>query len=199
MSSSFLLPCQMFLCLTHPEGSTPARPCLTSTLPIVSASPSSALSSLRKVIITESGYLHLTTHSTVCCLHQMATPLPQRIPQKSRRQRGLKPLEEATPGVVRSAETGDPLFPSGRLYFSSVSSVFCSVRRVGSTSNSTSCDTRTSRAPPSLSSASLSDSSTPSVSLSSSYLGKDLQEYSVFIVEANHNPRSSLREVDVDI
>ena len=54
-------------------------------------------------------YLHLATHSTVCCLHQMATPLPQRIPRISRRQRGLEPSEEVTPGVVGSAETGSPL------------------------------------------------------------------------------------------
>ena len=51
-------------------------------------------------------YLHHTTHSTVCCLHQMATPLSQRTPRKSRRQRGLEPLEEVTPGVVRSTDTG---------------------------------------------------------------------------------------------
>ena len=69
---------------------------------------SSALSPLRKVFITESARNKLSSSHHALNSLLFALPLPQRIPRKSRRQRGLEPLGEA-PGVVGSAETGSPL------------------------------------------------------------------------------------------
>ena len=75
----------------------------------------SALSSLKKVSITESQlYIgtsyphHARTQQTVACLHQMASPKPQRTKQTLKRQQGLEPSVEKIPGGQLGAPRPGP-------------------------------------------------------------------------------------------